>query len=72
MKENAKILKGFPYHPYPHETTDPIKIIKFPDNYEFTSDELRILEARFKKEKSSDVWNNIYGYVIYCCLYRYE
>ena len=51
MKENAKILKGFPYHPYPHETTDPIKIIKFPDNYEFTSDELRILEARFKKEK---------------------
>ena len=51
MKENAKILKGFPYHSYPHETTDPIKIIKFPDNYEFTSDELRILEARFKKEK---------------------
>lgn len=46
-----KILNKFPYHPYLHETTDPTRIIKFGDNYEFTQSELRILETRFKEEK---------------------
>lgn len=51
MKENAKILKEFPYHPYPHETTDPTRIIKLSDNSKFTQSDLRTLEATFKEQK---------------------